>query len=140
VDLDAAVAFQCALASADTSAAGAALHAKWNMGSVDVLWACMEKTWMEVAPSSEQVIEDVDRMLVVLDKIIAAGGCVVPDEFLRTGRRAVRGRQKGTGRQVPQAPADRNPGGPAPPPRVRGCLCLACGCRTRPEPHFPLVS
>jgi len=31
-DLDAAVAFQCALASADTSAAGAALRAKWNMG------------------------------------------------------------------------------------------------------------
>jgi hypothetical protein len=36
------------------------------------------------------VIEKVDRMLVVLDKIIAAGGCVVPDEFLRTGRRAMR--------------------------------------------------
>ena len=31
-DLDAAVAFQCALASADTSAARAALRAKWNMG------------------------------------------------------------------------------------------------------------
>ena len=89
-DLDAAVAFQCALASADTSAAGAALRAKWNMGSVGVLWACMEMTWMEVAPSSERVIEDVDRMLVVLDKIIAAGGCVVSDEFLRTGRRAMR--------------------------------------------------
>jgi hypothetical protein len=50
----------------------------------------MEMTWMEVAPSSERVIEDVDRMLVVLDKIIAAGGCVVSDVFLRTGRRAVR--------------------------------------------------
>jgi len=43
-----------------------------------------------LTPSSERVIEDVDRMLVVLDKIIAAGGCVVPGEFLRTGRRAVR--------------------------------------------------
>jgi hypothetical protein len=50
----------------------------------------MKKTWMELTPSSERVIEDVDRMLVVLDKIIAAGGCVVPGEFLRTGRRAVR--------------------------------------------------
>jgi hypothetical protein len=49
----------------------------------------MEVTWMEMAPSSERVIEDVSRMLVVLDKIIAAGGCVVPDEFLRTGRRAM---------------------------------------------------
>jgi hypothetical protein len=64
------------------------------MGSVDALWECTEKTWMEVAPSSERVIEDVDRMLVVLGKIIAAGGCVVPDEFLRTGRRAVRADSK----------------------------------------------
>ena len=47
-------------------------------------------TWMEVAPSSARVKEDVDRMLVVLDKIIAAGGCVVPGEFLLTGRRATR--------------------------------------------------
>jgi len=45
---------------------------------------------LEVAPTNERVVEDVDRILVVLDKIIAAGGCVVPDEFLRTGRRAVR--------------------------------------------------
>ena len=52
---------------------------------------------MEVAPSNERVIEDVDRMLVVLDKIIAAGGCVVPDEFLRTGRRAMRGRASASG-------------------------------------------
>jgi hypothetical protein len=89
-DLDAAVAFQCALASAGTSAAGAALRAKWNMGSAGVLWACMEITWMEVASSSERVIEDVGRMLVVLDKIIAAGGCVMPGEFIRTGRQAMR--------------------------------------------------
>ena len=45
---------------------------------------------MEVAPSSERVIENADRMLVVLGKIIAAGGSLVPDEFLRTERRAMR--------------------------------------------------
>jgi hypothetical protein len=50
----------------------------------------MEMTWMEVVPSSERVIEDADCILVELNKIIAAGGCVVTDEFLRTGRRAVR--------------------------------------------------
>ena len=48
----------------------------------------MEKTWMDLAPSSERIIEDIDRLPEVLDKIIAAEGCVVPDEFLRTGRRA----------------------------------------------------
>ena len=100
-----------------------------------MLWAYMEMTWMEVAPSSERVIENVDLMLVVLDEIIAAGGCVVPDEFLRTGRRAMRAdgtKALGGKCQGPQAPADRNPGGPAPPPRVRGRLRLACGRRTRP--------
>ena len=55
------------------------------MGTKDVLWACMEKTWLEVAPTNEPVVEDVDRILVVLDKIIAAGGCVVPDEFFGRG-------------------------------------------------------
>ena len=60
-----------------------------------MLWACMEMTWMEVAPSSERVIEDVSRMLVVLDKIIAAGGCVVPGElFGRGGGRCARTAQR----------------------------------------------
>ena len=50
----------------------------------------MVKTWLEVAPDSLRVVEDVDHLPVPLDKIIAAEGCVVPDEFLRTGRRARR--------------------------------------------------
>ena len=47
-----------------------------------------------------------------------------------------RGRHKGPGRQGPQAPADRNPGGPAPPPRVKVCLRLVCGRRTRQNHTF----
>jgi len=101
-DLNAAVAFGCSLALADTSPAGAKLRREWNMGTKDVLWACMEKMWMEVAPTNERVVEDVDRMLVVLDKIIAAGGCVVLDEFLRTGRRAVRADGKGMLKNKPR--------------------------------------
>ena len=54
------------------------------------LWGAMVKTWLEVAPCSLRVVEDVDHLPVPLGKIIAAGGCVVPDEFLRTGRRARR--------------------------------------------------
>ena len=65
---------------------------------------------MEVAPSSERVIKDADRMLVVLDKTIAAGGCVVPDELLRTGRRAMRGRHKVSGRQGPHGSKPWRPG------------------------------
>ena len=54
------------------------------------LWGAMVKTWLEVAPCSLRVGEDVDHLPVTLDKIIAAEGCAVPDEFLRTGRRARR--------------------------------------------------
>jgi hypothetical protein len=43
-----------------------------------------------VAPTNERLVEDVDRLIAVLDTIIAAGGCVVPDEFIQAGRRAVR--------------------------------------------------
>ena len=48
----------------------------------------MENTWMDLAPPNERIIRDIDRLPEVLDKTIAAEGCVVPDEFLRTGRRA----------------------------------------------------
>jgi hypothetical protein len=34
----------------------------------------------------ERVVEDLDRFIVVLDTIIAAGGCVLTDELLRTRR------------------------------------------------------
>jgi hypothetical protein len=99
-------------------------------------WVCMEKTWTEVAPSSGRVIEYAGRMLVVLDKIIAAGGCVVPDEFLRAGRRTVRADgKKALGGRFRKHKRPK-PGGPAPQPRVIGCPRLACGRRTRPEPHF----
>jgi hypothetical protein len=84
------VAFQCALASAVTSAAGAALRAKWKMGERARAVGVHGDDLDGVGASSERVIEDVNRMLVELDKVTAAGGCVVPDKFLRTGRRAVR--------------------------------------------------
>jgi hypothetical protein len=55
----------------------------------------MEMALMEVAPSSERVIENVDRILVVLEKIIAAGGCVVQGEFFgRGGGRCARTAQR----------------------------------------------
>ena len=60
------------------------------MSTTGSLWGAMVKTWLEVAPCSLRVVEDVDHLPVPLDKIIAAVGCVVPDEFLRTGRRARR--------------------------------------------------
>jgi hypothetical protein len=55
-----------------------------------------------VAPTSERALEDVGRLIAVLGKITAAGGCVVPGIFFRTGRRAVRAGGKGMLKHKPQ--------------------------------------
>ena len=62
-------------------------HKTFNMGTPGAVWSCMVKTWM-CSPTSSRIIEDIEHLPEVLDKIIAAEGCVVQDEFLRTGRRA----------------------------------------------------
>ena len=49
----------------------------------------MEQVWLHVAPTSERIIEDLEHLPDVLKKIIAHGGAVVPDEVLRSGRRAL---------------------------------------------------
>ena len=40
----------------------------------------MEQVWLHVAPTSERIIEDLEHLLDVVNKIIAHGGAVVPDE------------------------------------------------------------
>ena len=40
-----------------------------------------------VAPTSDQIVSDILALPKVLEKIIEGNGCVVPDEFLRSGRR-----------------------------------------------------
>ena len=42
------------------------------------------------APTSAQIVSDIQGLPKVLEKIIEARGCVVPDEFTRGGRRARR--------------------------------------------------
>ena len=41
-----------------------------------------------VTPAQERIVEDVLALPGVLEKIIAAKGCVVQDQHLRSGRRA----------------------------------------------------
>jgi hypothetical protein len=72
-------------------------RSKWGMGTPTTLQYSILKTW-EHSPSSQRIIEDVMNFPMVLDKIIAAEGCVVPDEILRTGRRALTGGSKGRNR------------------------------------------
>ena len=50
----------------------------------------MEQVWLHVAPTSKRIIEDLEHLPdVVVKKNIAHGGAVVPDEVLRSGRRAL---------------------------------------------------
>ena len=44
----------------------------------------------QVDPTSERFVDDMQPFPMVVGKIIEAKGCVVKDEFLRTGRRARR--------------------------------------------------
>ncbi len=46
-------------------------------------------------PTSERIVEDILALPEVLNRIIAAKGCVVQDQFLRNGRRARRADNKG---------------------------------------------
>ena len=61
----------------------------FNMGTPSEVWRCMARCW-SIAPTSAHVMEDIEALPDVLDKIIEADGCVVKDLFLRTGRRARR--------------------------------------------------
>ena len=59
---------------------------RFEMGTPSQVFSTMSRCW-EVAPSSARVIEDIEALPRVVEKILAYKGCVVPDEFLRDGRR-----------------------------------------------------
>ena len=61
---------------------------RFEMGTPAQVWSTMSRCWT-AAPPSARIIEYIDALPGALEKIIAANGCVVHDEFLRTGRRAV---------------------------------------------------
>lgn len=49
----------------------------------------MKRCWT-VEPTSERIMQDINALPNVLQTIIERQGCVVKDEYLRTGRRARR--------------------------------------------------
>jgi hypothetical protein len=67
---------------------------RFSMGTPFEVRSCMFRVW-QVEPSSARIIQDVGGFVRVLEKIIEAKGCVVPDEFLRSGRRSLRHDGKG---------------------------------------------
>ena len=65
------------------------------MGNKEGVFRCLRNTWVDCAPTSERISEHIGHLQEMLRKIIAVSGCVVPDEILRRGRRAVRADGKG---------------------------------------------
>ena len=82
---------------------------RFNMGTPDEVESTLRRCW-EVAPTSQQIVADIVALPRVLDKIFAAEGCVVPDEFLRSGRRERRADDSGdlTSRMRPRQRIETN--------------------------------
>ena len=116
-DFDAAVSLNCSLASAEES--GNMLREAWDMGDPERLFSFFAKAWVECAPTSERFIQDLMHMAELLDKAMEAKGCVVPDDFLRSGRRARRRDDKGMyTRRVTKRQRKTHPCGQTAPPRT----------------------
>jgi hypothetical protein len=90
-DLDRSTVLNCSIAA--TLPLNDPLRKRWGMGTPETLKYSMFSTWSH-SPSSERIVEDIMHFPDVLKKIVAAEGCVVPDEILRTGRRSISGGTK----------------------------------------------
>ena len=51
---------------------------KFSMATPQQAWSCVERCWMECAPTSERIVEDIKGMREVLDIIIEHRGTMVP--------------------------------------------------------------
>ncbi len=60
----------------------------------------MTRCW-QVEPTSDRIVEDVLALPQALERIIAAKGCVVQHQFLRSGRRTCRADDKGDCKNKP---------------------------------------
>jgi hypothetical protein len=59
---------------------------RFKMGTPAEVWSTISRCW-DVEPTNASIVQDISKFEFVVDKIIEAEGCVVHDEFLRTGRR-----------------------------------------------------
>ncbi len=72
---------------------------RFHLGTPSQLLSSIQRTW-RVTPTSERIVEDIELLPEVLNKIIESRGCVVQDEEfrgLRSGRRA-----EGSGQLAPK--------------------------------------
>ena len=74
---------------------------RFEMGTPKELWRTMTRCW-EIGPTSERIVEDIEKLPRVLELIVEAEGCVVPDLAFRNGRRWRRADDKGFCKMKPK--------------------------------------
>ena len=72
----------------------------FRMGTPAQVESTMRRCW-QMEPTSECIVKDIKKFPFVIDKIIEAEGCVVPDLFFRTGRRAAKLKGEGFCKNTP---------------------------------------
>lgn len=60
---------------------------RFKLGTPKEVYRTLRRCW-EISPTSDQIIEDILGFRLILEKIVEAEGCVIADEYFRTGRRA----------------------------------------------------
>ena len=60
---------------------------KFSLGSPDQVWSAMYRTWKECAPTSEQIVRDIQHIPKAIDMVIAAQGAIVKEVDTHRGRR-----------------------------------------------------
>ena len=103
-DLEYAVSFSCSLAS--VYPVDGPRRQRWNQGDKDKRFSVMEQVWLQVAPTSDRIIEDIEHLPIVVEKIIEYEGALVPDEVIRSGRRALSDNDR---EKQPKKSRKRNP-------------------------------
>ena len=68
---------------------------KFQLGTPNEVWACMSRCWDLCEPTSDRIVEDIQGLPGVLEKIFANQGCVISGDDLRGGHRAARHDGKG---------------------------------------------
>ena len=64
------------------------------MGTPTQVWSTLTRVWT-VAPTSEEIVQDISAFPRVLEIIRDKMGCIVPDISLRSGRREMRADESG---------------------------------------------
>ena len=59
---------------------------KFKLGSPLDCWDAVVRTW-EYAPTSDRIVEDIDRVFTAIDQVVDARGIAVDFKLLRHGRR-----------------------------------------------------